>query len=217
MKKLFVLTILILGSFSASAQERTLFSNSIDHGGFGGPAVKFTSIKGEFGVMVGGYGGWLIDHTLMLGAGGYGLATDIRAARSAELLYDVPAARPLYLDLGYGGGIVEVILRSDDLVHAYANVLVGAGYASYRRSWREIRLHDQPRADDDDDQYHFGGYDAFFVLEPSVNAELNMTSWMRLGAGVSYRYVSGIGMLDGITNADLKGFSGQMTLKFGAF
>lgn len=213
-KRLAVL-ILVLSSFTASAQERTLFSGTVDHGGFGGPVLKLTRIKGETGIMVGGYGGWLIDHTLMLGAGGYGLATDIRAERSAELLYDVPAARPLYLDLGYGGGIVELILRSNDLVHAYANLLVGAGAVSYRRSWREIGLHDTRYNDEDD--YHYGGYDAFFVLEPSVNLELNVTTWMRASAGVSYRYVTGIGMLNGVSNADLTGLSGQLTLKFGAF
>lgn len=210
MKRILVVFALALLTISANAQERTLFGGKVDHGGFGGPAVKFTNVKGEFGVLVGGYGGWLIDHTIMLGGGGFGLVNDIRATPAAEALYDAPYARPLYLEFGYGGGIIEVILRSDDVLHLYGNVLIGGGSATYRRGWND-------RTFSDGSERHYGDYDGFFVVEPSVNAELNLTTWMRLGAGVSYRYISGIGILEGISNKDLSGASGQLTVKFGAF
>jgi hypothetical protein len=54
------------------AGDETLFSGNVEHGGFGGPVVKFTQIKDEFGVLVGGRGGWIINHSFVLGAGGYG-------------------------------------------------------------------------------------------------------------------------------------------------
>ena len=50
-----------------------------------------------------------------------------------------------------------------------------------------------------------------------MTVELNVTSWMRLGAGASYRYVNGADRLVGIGNSDLGGASGMVLLKFGSF
>ena len=38
-----------------------------------GPAIRFTQIDGDFGVLVGGRGEWIINHRFVLGGGGYGL------------------------------------------------------------------------------------------------------------------------------------------------
>jgi hypothetical protein len=57
---------------------------------------------------------------------------------------------------------------------------------------------------------------SFFVLEPSVNANLNVTHSFRIAAGVSYRYVSGLKSIVS-TNADLSGPSAVLTFEFGKF
>ena len=44
------------------------------HNGFAGaPDFKVTTLDRSTGRLVGGYGGWLIDNTLLIGAGGYWL------------------------------------------------------------------------------------------------------------------------------------------------
>lgn len=64
------------------AQEQTLIgSGEIENGGFGGPVVKVTSINGESAVFVGGRGGWIINHTFVLGGAGYGLVTNVNAKK----------------------------------------------------------------------------------------------------------------------------------------
>lgn len=58
--------------------------------------------------------------------------------------------------------------------------------------------------------------DAVFVVEPGLDIELNVNKNFRIGSGVYYRLVNGVNYAD-LTNADLNGLSGQITLKFGAF
>ncbi len=55
-----------------------------------------------------------------------------------------------------------------------------------------------------------------FVLEPAVNAELNVTTWFRLNAGVSYRFVTGVTQV-GLDNGDFSGPTATLTFKFGTF
>ncbi|MDX9758239.1 MAG: hypothetical protein RBU27_03680 [Bacteroidota bacterium] len=201
---------LLTATASAQEQHETLFSSPVEHGGFGGVVTKMTSIRGEMGLMVGGYGGWLIDHRLMLGMGGYGLASSIRARSEAEQTY-APNGERLYVEFGYGGLMLEYILAPHRLVHVNVQALVGAGGVNYREDWYDDFLDDNP------DHRHHGRVEALFVVEPAVNVELNITDWMRLSAGASYRFVNGIDELRGIEDTDLSGASGQLALKFGAF
>ena len=78
LSKVIVLSLIL--SFQLFAQEETLLGSSeVTHGGFGGPVIKYTQIKGEPAVLVGGRGGWIINHTFIIGGGGYGLVNDIKA------------------------------------------------------------------------------------------------------------------------------------------
>jgi hypothetical protein len=203
MKRTTILLLIVLGT-PLFAQQQTLFDGELESGGFGGPAARFTQIQKEFAVFAGGYGGWLINHQLMIGGGGFGLATEHVVSGDAMAYYSFP--RTMYLEVGYGGGMLEYIFLPNSLLHGSVSVLIGAGGVTYQESRYEWNDHDYSRRSD-----------AFFVLEPTVNAELNLTTWMRLAAGVSYRYVSGIGELVGISNSDLSGPSASIALKFGSF
>ena len=61
--KTFILILVTLFTFSISAQEKTLLEGGVTHGGYGGPEVRFTQVGDNFGVLVGGKGGWIINHT----------------------------------------------------------------------------------------------------------------------------------------------------------
>ena len=195
---------LFAASTTLAQEEETLLGGGLESGGYGAPVVKFTTIKGEFGVMVGGYGGWLINHVFMIGGGGFGLVTS-HAPESAGSFYGIPLDGRM--EFGYGGGILEYIFSPMSMVHSSVTVLVGAGSVSYGMhgydSWDMWNGYTQQR-------------DQVFVLEPSLNVELNVTSFFRVNAGASYRYVSGVSMY-GLKNADLSGASINVALKFGAF
>ena len=190
----FVLLFLLF-SISITAQEETLLgSGEISSGGFGAPVVKYTQIKGEPALLVGGRGGWIINHTFVIGGGGYGLVNNILGNPPYALYSDpqiVSQLWPLittYITFGYGGLELEYIIQSDQLLHFSVYTLIGAGAITYRNGdYRPILVdYDYPS-------------DAFFVLEPAVNAELNVASFMRISAGFSYRFISGVKLGDLVT------------------
>ena len=194
MKKLVFLLVIVF-TFSAFAQEATLINGEIESGGFGGPVLKVTTINGESSVMVGGRGGWIINHSFVLGGGGYGLVTDVKAKVSDSIHQ--------YIEMGYGGLELEYIASSNDLLHLSIGMLVGGGGIGYKY--------------EDNNSFNSShNKNAFFVLEPNINANLNVTHFFRIAAGVSYRYVSGLKSAVS-TNADLSGASANLTFKFGRF
>lgn len=202
MKKLFII-IAILAVTTMMAQEKTMFGSSpdISHGGFGAPVVKFTSINGEFGVLVGGRGGWLINHQISLGIAGYGLATNTQLDGFTD-------GEVRYLDFGYGGFELEYIMANNEVIHLTVSGLIGAGGTNYRFSKNYYDGYDW-----NDNEVNS---DAFFVGEPTVNAELNVTTFFRINVGIGYRFISGSNN-NYITDSELSGVSGQIQLKFGSF
>ena len=211
MKSLMTFVLLfLLFSISISAQEETLLgSGEISSGGFGAPVVKYTQIKGDPALLIGGRGGWIINHTFVLGAGGYSLVTDVETDTPPSILFPVYPYLGSYINLGYGGLELEYIVQSDQMLHFSVYTLIGGGAVSYRGQ----ELNDVIHLSEYDYDYP---NDAFFVLEPAVNAELNVTSFMRICAGFSYRFISGVRM-DNLKNSDLTGPSGVLTFKFGSF
>ena len=197
MKRLLLFLLLFAVAQSAFGQEKTLLRGKIDHGGFGGPVVKFTQIDDQFGVLVGGRAGWIIDHSIVLGFGGYGLSNEVKGENTF-------AGFDQNLNFGYGGFEMEYIVKSDDLVHLTFYTLIGAGAVNYRLDAEVTDINWDPEAD------------PFFALEPAVNFEINLTTFFRLNIGAGYRYISGVNDY-GLTDSDLSGLSGNLTFKFGSF
>ena len=108
-----------------------------------------------------------------------------------------------YIQMGYGALELEYIPSSNDLLHLSIGLLVGGGGVGYKQETNDV-FNTSHRTS------------SFFVLEPSVNANLNVTHFFQIAAGVTYRYVSGLKSVVS-TNADLSGPSAILTLKFGTF
>ncbi|MDM7925220.1 MAG: hypothetical protein QUS35_04290 [bacterium] len=196
-----VLLVLCVAGSASGREEETLLSGPVTSGGFGGPVVKMTRMHDSFGVLIGGRGGWIINHTLSLGGGGYGLVSRIRVPEGVSGLRD-PVLR-----VGYGGFEVGYTPRSDRLIHPALSLLIGGGSAGTRESWEE---------DLDDDWEDDPSLDSFFILEPGAAVELNLTRFMRVDAGVSCRFVSGLER-DGLAESAIGGPSAVLTFKFGSF
>ena len=195
MKKVIVPIMVLLLSLSAYGDEETLISDDIESGGYGGPELKFGSINGEWEVLVGGRGGWIINHRFVLGGAGYGMATKGETNPGSVFPYLNDE-----FEIGYGGLLLGYISRSNSLVHVTADVLIGGGGLSPA------------------DEALQGSFDsdAFFILEPGVNFELNVSRKIRFGFGGSYRIVSGIEYFD-LDNEDIGGMAINLILKFGKF
>ena len=57
---------------------------------------------------------------------------------------------------------------------------------------------------------------SFAVVEPGLELELNVSKNVRLNFGASYRLIQGSN-LRGVTDSDLSGFAGNVTVKIGKF
>ena len=194
----FAALILLFAAPLIAQDAETLFSGELEHGGFGGPVIKAGQINGSPGLFVGGRGGWIVNHSLILGGGGYGLVNNVDA-----LVPGLYGAR--YVEFGYGGFEIEYVNRWDQLIHWSVMVLVGGGGVGYRSVDDEVLGFDPPHQTDE-----------VFVAEPSVQVNLNVTEFFRISAGASYRYVSGV-TSPATSNEKLSGGSGVLTLRFGKF
>ncbi|HBC45669.1 MAG TPA: hypothetical protein DCZ43_01345, partial [candidate division Zixibacteria bacterium] len=192
------LTLILALTIPVLAQDQTLLGNDISHGGFGGPVAKFTNIDNQFGVLVGGRGGWIINHSLILGGGGYGLVQD-----NINRRYLGPDEKQ-YLTMGYFGAMLEYDIHPSRLVHTSIIMLIGGGELN-----QATRHHDSI-------DINGATKDNFFVCEPEINVTLNLVNFMRLGIGGSYRFVSGVESF-GLTNSDIAGPAASLTLRFGNF
>lgn len=141
-----------------------------------------------------GRGGWIINHTFVLGGGGYGLTTHV----DSDTLGDGTVRR---LDMGYGGVEMEYLADLFRLIHWSASLLLGAGAVSYRDTSGNVVPENG---------------DAFFIAEPGAYAVRNVTEFFRLAAGASYRFTSAIA-LERLAAADMDGTAIVVMAKFGSF
>ncbi|UCB45976.1 MAG: hypothetical protein JSV25_00695 [Spirochaetota bacterium] len=101
------------------------------------------------------------------------------------------------LNFGYGGLVAEYIGFSDELIHFKAGTLIGWGDAYLGPANVDNR--------------------GFFVLEPGADVEINIVSFFRVCAGLSYRFVIGANGITGVSDASLSGLAGELVAKFGWF
>lgn len=189
MKRIIQFSLLLLITLpSISSPNPHLF----DFGGYGGPELRLTSVNGDFAVMMGGRGGWIINHKLVIGGGGWSTANNLKLDSNIQ--------NPLQLNMKYGGITFEYYFSPEDFLHFGVDALVGGGNVSLREnnSNREIAL------------------DRFFVFEPGVNLFLNVSRYVRISLGANYRFIS-LAHLKQIGNSDLSGPAIRGTLKFGLF
>lgn len=194
-----VLTFAIMVFFSsvkAYAQQdstRTLFRSDLKVSELWVPEVKFNSIQGDIGTLIGFYGGALINHSVLLGISG-----------------GVNLGHPR-VNYGYFGGLAQYIYKPENLVHCSAQLLLAYG---------STKDYENPKSSLFDNFWNISGAH-FFMMEPGVNMEINLSKKITLVMGVSYRYVTGLNEQDEnvsithVTNKDLSGLNFNIGLKFG--
>jgi hypothetical protein len=120
------------------------------------------------------------------------------------------AMRDTHFESGYCGALLGVTLRSSNLLHASADVLIGGGSVSQIPDYSDNR-HDNDW--DDDSDY---ASDEYFMAQPMAHVELNVFRWMRVNAGAGYRFVDGVSRF-GLENSDVSGPVAGLGFRFGKF
>ncbi|MCD4835179.1 MAG: hypothetical protein K8R31_15380 [Bacteroidales bacterium] len=218
MKKIFTILLLALFVQVSFAQEQeeetkekrgsdinTIFSetNLKFTGGFIGPEFKVSDTYDDYGLLVGGRIGAILNNDFLIGLGGYGLTT-----RSTFPVPNTPDTT-VRMSMGYGGLAMEYTLFRKKAIHFSIPVMVGAGgYSFYEEN------------NYDDFWYDYNTIDnsAAFIVEPGINIEFNLVKFIRFSVGASYRLVYGTNFdVVDITDEDLSNLSFNASFKFGFF
>lgn len=198
--KIFILILLLSGL--TLAQEKSLFDANISSvKGFGAVVTKYASLTDYNALIVGGRGGWIFNNTFIVGAGMYGLASNV----PIDVVYTDPQISGKdRLHFMYGGVEVEYVFEPEEIVTYSVYTLIGLGTVS-------SHFYNQEYPDNYFDHNYMGN--PFFVVEPSFNVKLNVTRFLQVSVGVSY--LSTVGAeFQTVDDKSLSGVNGSLTIKF---
>src|SRR5512133_1925045 len=158
-----LITILILLSSVATAQENdsehTLFSSDVKISETWTPEVKINSIQGDVGTLIGFYGGAVFNRSVLLGISG-----------------GVNLSHPR-VNYGYFGVVGQYIYRPANLWHCSGQILLASG---------STKDYENPKSGLLDNFWNISGT-SFYLIEPGINLELNLSKRLTLLMGISYR------------------------------
>jgi hypothetical protein len=178
-------------------------------GGFSEVVVKYGDFSSEFAWLFGGKLGITLNDVFWLGGAYYfkvdnSVTADFRAGnRSPDL------------DFEYGGLDFEYMIGTNRMFHFTIGTLIGLGGYTFTDPEEIIEFENK----------------MFFILEPGVNLELNVTEWLRLQGGVTFRLlIENEDSPDNLTfrygrqvheyninSGDLSNIGFQFGVKFGGF
>ncbi|MFZ5430896.1 MAG: hypothetical protein ACOZDD_11745 [Bacteroidota bacterium] len=219
MKKTVMTLMLAFAILSLQAQTRQNSGNEIQTilpkgkgmGIYGALSLGYTQLDSKDALISGARGGIILGQSLGLGIAGYGFVNDINFHHLTE---GIPVRNSLAG--GYGGFFIEPVIGSRKAVHVSFPVLFGAGGLSLieRGKWNPLL----PPGGGWDYFYHpeERDYDAFLIVEPAAEIELNFTRFLRVAGFVSKRFTTDIA-LAGISSDVLDGTTIGVTVKLGKF
>ncbi|MFN8061065.1 MAG: hypothetical protein U0Q12_18040 [Vicinamibacterales bacterium] len=170
-----------------------------------GPDVKVTQIDGTTGALAGGYAGWLVDETFLIGGAGYWLAGE-----------------PHDIEMGYGGVVVGWQVNGERRIAFGGRGLVGLGQATtndtidLRLPVRDVPgMFGRPGFGDIPTTSRsrvFRYRETFYVVEPQLEITVRLADRLHLQVGAGYRFV---GTEFGADDR-LRGATGSVAIRFGA-
>ena len=184
---------------------KSLLGKENDLNGFGAMDLKVGDFIGERALLMGAYGGFIINRRYLLGLAGYGLLTEVQFDGTIP---GETTNKPLNLHGGYGGVLIGWTIAPRELIHISLPVILGVGAV-------EVSDEDFFVNNPADSEFTIEN-SAFFIVEPGIELEFNITKFFRVGAGATYRHIAGT-ELTNIADGDLKGFSGLISFRFGRF
>jgi hypothetical protein len=209
-----LITFLFILSFSMAAmaqrqdemgdpnEMKTLVGHNNAVGGYGGLSMGYTRINDRDAFLFSARGAVVMGHMIGIGLAGTGFFNDKH--------YDALTQTNIHLAGGYGGFFFEPVIMPNYPVHVAFPILIGAGgigvYSNNHDEW--------------DYDWHSEASDAFMVIKPGVELELNITRFFRFGMGAYYLYTTDVQIDNPDYNVPvgvLRGWSGGVSFKFGKF
>lgn len=191
-----LLVALLAAAVNTCAQHTTPVKKSAKPGAYGTFSTGITSISGHLSVTAGISGGIFLNKKFMIGAGAYSMTNMVTINKNG-------IDKNWYI--GYLGGVFEYVHNSDKKFHWSAGTLIGGG-----------GLFEELGTARDRDKDKFVNHHGFFVVEPYINAELNINKYIRLFAGGKYRQIMGAGS-GGLSNGDMSAPGLYVGIKAGRF
>lgn len=192
---------ILLISITAWSQEKE-YQTIVDFddtriSGMGGLLMQFTAVDGNFAHMLGG-GGAILIGDFSFGAYGLGLTNNIPVSTDPNYaeFYSVGDR----LSIGHGGFWLGYSLFGDRAIHVNFSSLIGWGSIGIGSDYYPEVVHP----------------DGIFVMSPTIEAELNLTRFFRLGLGATYNIYTFVD-LPGYTASDFSAPGGFLSFKFGWF
>ncbi len=216
--KLITVVLLLVLSNALFAQEEevqpennfnTLFGEQITYGGYGALSMGYSQIADYNAFTFGVQGAWVIGHGVAIGFAGRAFITET----AIDIVsYDDWAS----IGGGYGGFFIEPIFFGKQPIHFTTPVIIGMGAVSYGGR-TEYEHYDYNENNE---------WDEFFIVEPGIEVELNITRFFRLAAGVSYRFASDVKLVARdfmggeqivLSDSDMNSLNFKLAFKFGKF
>jgi len=200
MKKISLIISLIVLMANGYAQEiETLMirdrQSKISYSGFGGPLLGVTQINKELGLTIGGKGGVVVNKKYAFGGIGFGMVNSPEFTGN-NLSGNTNAQ--LQMSYGAGGVFFEYIFNIENLIHFSIPVNIMAG---------GIHIYDDNAETEIESS-------AFFIIEPGINIDLNVSKHYTQSLYISYRQALGSSLIN-LDDKNISGLNIGLIFKFG--
>jgi hypothetical protein len=185
-----------------SNEIRTLTGNGYSNGFYMGLNSSYSQIYKQDAFNIGASVAWIANHSLALGFAGKGFFSEPQP-------YIQSTSKDFNYSGGYGGLLIEPILFPRMPIHISFPVILGIGGIA-----RSI-YYDLEYPYETTDSY-IDVSDAFVLVEPGAELELNVARWIRIGLGCTYRFTQGIDE-DDLPDNPLEGITTGFSIKLGKF
>ncbi|WP_035757874.1 hypothetical protein [Hugenholtzia roseola] len=197
----FIAFLLAFVGFSSNAiaqEDKTLLNSDAKIGFYLNPYTQISPVAGETAAFFGVRGAVTLQKKFAVGGLYQFSVNQIRPSTETD--------DRLYYDVQQFGGFIEYTLNPTNAFHLTFPLAIGGG--EIQADWRD-------GFEDLDDNDNFGEA-TFFFVEPRVEGELNLHRFVRLHAGVGYRFVGDISYRT-LENNAMRGISATIGIKLGIF
>jgi len=190
----------------STQQYQTLFGDNMSYGGYGALSLGYTKIGDNDAFVSGVKGAWIVGHSIGIGFEGAGFISELTTG----------------ID---GGFLIEPIFFALKPIHFAVPIVFGGGAVAFESSnyYNQDYMYNNYHTD----------YDQFYMIQPGIEVELNITRFFRLAMGGNYRFTSDISLtttdfnspinnsddeiIQLLDNNDLNSYSVYLSFKFGKF
>ena len=196
-----IISIMVLITNAYAQEFETLITRDKDsttsYLGYGGPLLGATQINKELGLTIGGKGGVVINKKYAFGGIGFGMVNEPQFTGN-NLSGNTNV--PLQMSFGAGGVFFEYVFNIENLIHFSIPINIMAGGINIYDSKTEIEVESS----------------AFFIIEPGINIDLNVSKHYIQSLYISYRQVLGSSLVN-LDDKNISGLNIGLIFKFGYY